>query len=110
MTNQRRRRSADERSVVVERWQQSGLTASDFAAQEGLNASSLYLWRKQLKAAASDGEAGERKQVFSELRLSAASAQPSHVEVVARNGRVVRVHGGIDARTLQQVLAAVEQC
>jgi hypothetical protein len=65
---------------------------------------------KQLKAAGSDGEAGERKQVFSELRLSAASAQPSHIEVVARNGRVVRVHGGIDARTLQQVLAAVEQC
>jgi hypothetical protein len=74
--------------------------------------SSLYLWRKQLQAAGPDevGAAAERKPAFSELRLSTTQAQPSFVEVVARNGRVVRVHGDISVRALQQVLAAVEQC
>ena len=111
MTQKRQHRTDSERAEFVERWQQSGLTALEFAAQEGLNASSLYLWRKQLKAARQDEtETGERKPAFSELRVSTPQPQQGHVEVVARNGRVVRVHGDISVRTLQQVLAAVEQC
>jgi hypothetical protein len=44
------------------------------------------------------------------LRLSSPQPQPGHIEIVTRNGRVVRVHGDISARSLQQVVAAVEQC
>jgi transposase-like protein len=111
MKQKRQRRSEAERADIIERWQRSGLTSRAFADQEGLKMSSLYLWRKQLQAATPD-EAGtaERKPAFSELRLSTTQAQPNHVEIVARNGRVVGVHGDISVRALQQVLAAVEQC
>jgi transposase-like protein len=111
MTKERQRRSANERTNVIERWQRSGLTARAFAEQEGLHASLLYQWRKQLKAAERAGVgADDSKPAFSELRLSTTNAQPGHVEIIARNGRVVRVHGAIGVRALQQVLAAVEQC
>jgi transposase-like protein len=111
MTQERKRRSDAERTNIVERWQQSGLTARDFAAQEGLNVSSLYLWRQQLRAAQQPaGDAELRTPAFSELRLAAEKPPSSQVEIVARNGRVVRVRADISVRSLQHVLAAVEQC
>jgi predicted RNA-binding protein YlqC (UPF0109 family) len=70
----------------------------------------LYQWRKQLKAAAAIAQADDTKAAFAELRLSTASSQAGHVEIISRNGRVIRVHGSIEVRALQQVLAAVEQC
>lgn len=79
--------------------------------QTGIRASSLYLWRKQLKAAAKpESKISVNKPTFSELRLSTAQATAGHIEIVARSGRIVRVHGDVNTRALQQVLAAVEQC
>jgi hypothetical protein len=95
----------------VEQWQKTGLTAREFGAQQGLTVSSLYLWRTQLKAAEAHGTgAGDHNAGFSELRLSTLEPEQGRIEIVARNGLVVRVHGDVSARALQQVLAAVEQC
>lgn len=111
MTQKRTRRSESERAELVERWQQSGRPAREFAEQAGLNVSLLYLWRRRLKAAPKrEPRTRERKPAFSELRLSTTQPRPGHIEIVSRNGRVVRVHGDFDSRALQQVLAAVEQC
>jgi len=111
MTQKRKRRAASERSDIIERWQQSGLPARVFAEQTGLNASLLYLWRKQLKAAGKrEPKARERRPAFSELRFSTATPPAGHIEVVARSGRIVRVHGDVSVRTFQRILEAVEQC
>jgi transposase len=111
MTHKRKHRSDAERTSLLERWDQSGQSARAFAVNEGLNASSLYLWRKQRKAAGSrPRKEVSAKPAFSELRLAPPVAPAGHLEVVARNGRVVRVHGVVEVRVLQQVLAAVEQC
>lgn len=111
MTQKRQHRTKGERKDIVERWQQSGRPAREFAAQTGIRASSLYLWRKQLKAASKpEPKIPTSKPKFSELRLSTAPAATGHIEVVTRNGRTVRVHGDVNTRALQQVLAAVEQC
>lgn len=111
MTQKRQRRSQSERTEIIERWQQSGRPAREFAEQAGLNVSLLYLWRRKLKTASKrEPRTGERKPVFSELRLSRTEPPRGHIEVLARNGRVVRVHGDVSARVLQQILTAVEQC
>ena len=111
MTQKRQRRTDSERRDLVERWQQSGLPTREFAEQAGLNTSLLYLWRRQLKAASKrEPKARERKPAFSELRLSTAQPPTGHIEIVARNGRVVRVHGDISIGAFQRILAAVEQC
>src|ERR1700712_2721921 len=101
MTQKRPRRTKSERTDIVERWQQSGRPAREFAEQTGIKASSLYSWRKQLKAATKcEPKARESKPVFSELRLSTVKAAAGHIEVVARNGRIVRVHGDVNIRAL----------
>jgi transposase len=111
MTQKRQRRSQRERAEIIERWQQSGRPAREFAEQTGLNVSLLYLWRKQLKVASKrEPRTPDRKPVFSELRLSTAQPSSGHIEVVARNGRIVRVHGDVNIAAFQQILAAVEQC
>jgi transposase-like protein len=112
MTETRQRRTPTERRSILERWQQSGRSAREFAGLEGLKASSLYLWRKQLKAASSrELRRKENKPAFSELRLTTTSHVPvGHIEIVTRNGRTLRVCGDVSMRALQQVLAAVEQC
>jgi transposase-like protein len=111
MTQTRQSRTPTERKSIVERWQQSGLPAREFAVLEGLNASSLYLWRKQLKAAASrEPRKTASKTAFSELRLTTAQSPTGHIEIVTRSGRTLRVCGDVSKRALQQVLTAVEQC
>lgn len=111
MTQKRHRRTAAARMELIERWEQSGLSAREFAAQEKLRASALYLWRRKLKSAVKrEPPTPARTPAFSELRLSNPQPQPGHIEIVTRNGRVVRVHGDVSARSLQQVVAAVEQC
>jgi transposase-like protein len=111
MTQKRPRRTKSERKDIVDRWQQSGRPAREFAEQTGVKASSLYLWRKQLKAAARcEPKVRDSKPAFSELRLSNVPAGTGHIEIVARNGRIVRVHGDVSTRALQQILGAVEQC
>jgi transposase-like protein len=111
MTLKRKHRTESERTSLLEQWEQSGQSARAFAMSEGLNASSLYLWRKQLKAAVIRPRRDvSGKPAFSELRLTRPAAQSGHIDVVARNGRIVRIHGDVDVRVLQQVLAAVEQC
>ena len=111
MTQKRTRRTASERTEIVERWQRSGQPAREFAAQAGLNTSLLYLWRRQQKAALKrEPKVRERKPAFSELRLSTMKPPAGHLEVVSRSGRVVRVHGDVDVRAFERILKAVEGC
>jgi transposase len=112
MTQQRQRRTVAERAELVERWEQSGLTAQQFASQEKLRAaSSLYLWRRKLRSTSKRELATPaHTPAFSELRLTTPQPEPGRIEIVMRNGRVVRVHGDISIRSLEQVITAVEQC
>jgi hypothetical protein len=114
MANRRARRAAAEWSSIIERWRASGLTARAFSEEAGVAMASLYLWRKQLgtsvrQDAATEG-ALKPSAAFSEIRLAATQSHGGRVEIVARNGRVVRVDGDVSVQTLRSVLMAVEQC
>ena len=116
MTSKRRRRTKSEWSALIEQWRQSGLTAGAFSAERGVSRTLLYLWRKRLERAAVGGgvravAAVDRPvSAFSEIRLAPVAQPSGRIEVVARNGRVVRVKGEVSVDALRSVLAAVEQC
>jgi len=100
----------------IARWQQSKLSAEEYAPREGVRPSSLKWWRWRLsgetrRAGAAKGEPA--KAAFIEVGAPVPSAevavQPGPCfEVVLRNSRVVRVPSGFSDGELARVLAVAE--
>jgi transposase len=103
----------------VERWQDSGLTAKEFALELAVSPNSLTFWKWKLRresSTQSEASAKTMKPVvkaaepkFLQLvptRDDAASAA-APLEVVIRGDIVVRVTSGFDEQTLTRVLRAL---
>jgi hypothetical protein len=117
MAQRSERRSGSEWSSLVRQWGSSGKSAAEFAAERGVSALRLQWWGSELrrrlaKDARSLGQLARRHSAFAELRVvsSKPSASAGAVEVHARSGLVVRVHGTVDPALLVSVLRAVAQC
>lgn len=103
----RRRWTADDARTALAALAESGLSASAFAACEGIDVQRLRRWRRSLAAAAAPA------------RTSAPRPAPAFVEVVARpsgavevvllSGRVLRVAESVDARALGRIAAVLEE-
>ena len=125
-----KRRTAEEWSVVVERWQRSGVSAKEFAAAEGLVASTLSWWkyhlakkrvpkkavvekaaprRRRKKRMQRARKAGENAEPIRLVELVAprasAAASEAPLELVLGGDVVVRIQRGFDAETLRRLLA-----
>ena len=124
-----KRKTAQEWSDLVRRWQRSGETAKAFGARAGVSPGQLSWWRWHLKRgpqAKVAAVASSRALVkapsspvleFLPVRLPAPTTvcevpcghEPTRgLEIVLTNGRVVRVPGAADAAQLAWVLAAAE--
>jgi hypothetical protein len=114
MSKARKRRSnrlASEWRELVAQWEASTETASSFCARHGIGRGSLYMWKSRLQ------REGVVRDAFVPVTVRAGSVEEratngceGWVEVVARGGRMVRVHGAVGASVLSQVLEAVERC
>jgi hypothetical protein len=100
---------------VLARWQRSGLTLREFGQQRGIPLSTLTWWRQVFRRAGESVNAAAKSRpagdgvVFTEVpRPTTIPATPAVVEVVLRNGHVVRVPAGADADTLNQVFQALQ--
>jgi len=85
----------------VECWQRSGQTAREFAAREGVRASTLSWWKGELRRAA---RASAR---FIEVERPSPS-EAGQIEIVVREHLRIRVSGAFDAGLLRRVVAALE--
>ena len=112
----------------VERWKDSGLTAKEFAAETGINASSLNCWSWKLRAeerkerdvpddvgAASVGAAMHSPAAFLELPVMKVPQRPAPkqpetpamLELLLAGDVRVRVPAGFDEATLKRVVRAL---
>jgi transposase len=107
----------------VERWQDSGLTAKEFAAELDVAPSSLTFWKWKLRRLeTSDGDAGssrgrrKRRAAKHEaastsfLQLVPTTSPQTHadaLEVVLSNGTVIRVSRDFDKPTLVRLVAVL---
>jgi len=115
-------------SKRVKRWKGSGLTAKKFAAETGLNASTLTYWSWRLGAARRDGGkkpptgSSASKRATLENRKPRASRSPAPpamvelpiatlglpvVEIFLPGDVRVQVSAGIDTQTLEAVMLAI---
>jgi hypothetical protein len=126
------RASRDDWAKRVERWKDSGLSAKVFAAEVGVNASTLSYWKWRLAADSKKRIARKRTRKntavvtrkspakktaslavrplsFVEITKasSAAVAEPFEIELVS--GERVRVPSSFDAEALARLLAVLER-
>lgn len=110
----------------VDDWKGSGLSAKEFAAQAGLNPSTLTYWKWRLRADAAVGDAAvggvsevgsqqkkrrrREKNVPQFVEVPAASVTPATIvlELVMSSGVCLRIPAGFDEVTLVRVMRAVE--
>lgn len=103
---------------VVARQQQSGLTMAAFCAHEQIKPSALSWWARQLRKREATRRKAEpqklrrkpRRSAFVPVRVIEAAPTPSApaVEVVTRDGHVIRLGPGFDPATLRRAVAALE--
>jgi hypothetical protein len=88
-----------ERRRILRRWDDSGLSAHDFAPVVGVPVSTLYSWRKRDRSPA---------PAFVELALAPEhAAAPAPIEIALPRGLVVRVGAGFDPDVLRRAVDAL---
>jgi hypothetical protein len=95
----------------VRRWKDSGLTAAQFAAQEGLpRPQALSWWAHHLSRPPKDGKKPPTlKLVRVEPVVSASSDVTNGGVEIRRDGYCVGVSPGFDEETLRRVLVVMEE-
>lgn len=102
-------------------WRRSGMTVRGYCAAEGLSQPSFYSWRRLLQQrdppaqpVKADSEptvgqaAPDSASPFLPVRLIPDPPSAGAIEVVLRGGRIIRVATGFVARTLREVVTALE--
>lgn len=93
----------------VARWKSSGISLKDYAATAGLNAITMRSWARKFETEPASTTA-RGQPGFVEVRAPAVLPAGERLEVVLRNGVVVRVPTVFDAGALRQVIALVGVC
>jgi transposase-like protein len=102
----RRRWTTADARAVLKALGESGLPASAFAQQVGLDPERLRRWRRRLvpkEQRQTTTRAGTPEVI--ELRPH----EPERIEIVLRCGRVVRVPEAIDVSVLARLVATIER-
>lgn len=108
-----RRESRDVWAKRVERWQDSGLTAREFAAELGINHRTLSFWKYQLaKEGARPRPTAKPRRVQSRRstetpRFVAAQVRESSVFEVQVGDVLLRLPADVDAQRVAELIGAV---
>jgi transposase len=114
----RERRLASEWPALLEQWSKSGESAERFAARIGVKPATLSRWRKAVeskprsRSLTKPEKTGESAaSVFARVQVVEPPVRRDGlIEVVMRDGLMVRVHGVVDASTLDAVLGCMGRC
>jgi hypothetical protein len=102
---------------IVEDWRQSGQEASTFCRGLGLALSAFKYWKKELplrdqrrKSTPAVSKAKHKAIRMLPVRIvEPLSNAALPIEIVARDGRILRVAGDFDPAVLRKLLAALEE-
>lgn len=94
----------------IERWNDSGLTAAEFARDAGVNAKTLTFWKWRLGRDERRTRAARPKfvEVSPEALVASAPAGTEPLEIIVRDAVRVRVPARCDLELLRRIVAALE--
>ena len=89
--------------ALIDEQEASALTVREFAAARGVAPSTMFWWRSKLRR---DRRAGDTQLVPVDV-VDGVADQSAGMELVIRDGIVLRLPRGFDEADLRRVLAAV---
>ena len=96
--------------MVIETWQNSGMSVRQFCKQEGLSEPSFYSWRKKLaKVEEPEADKEEVCQPGPFIQVSMPTDQHGGLELVLSSGNTLRISKATDSKTLTDVLSALRE-
>lgn len=96
---------------VLARWERSGLRLREYGQRHGIPLSTLTWWRQVFRRAGEAvkvAPAGDAVEFTEVPRVGPCPGGPAILEIVLRNGHVVRVPAGADPATLQRVFQVLQ--
>ncbi|MEA2663399.1 MAG: hypothetical protein QOI11_343 [Candidatus Eremiobacteraeota bacterium] len=115
----RERRGAAEWPALLEQWSVSGETAERFAARIGVMPATLARWQKAVSSKSRRSgalsrarkSAAKSESVFAQVQVVEPSPRSEGmIELVTRDGCILRVHGSVDVDALGVVLGSMSRC
>jgi hypothetical protein len=93
--------------MVIETWQDSGMSVSKFCKAEGLSEGSFYNWRKRLcgRNSQRNKRADSRSPAFIEVAIPRSGH--AALELVLSSGNVLRISSTADSKTLSNVISVL---
>ena len=95
--------------MVIETWQNSGMSISKFCKAEGLPESTFYNWRKKL----TDGQSQTNKQAVKNpsafIKVAIPRSDHALLELELSSGNTLRISSGADNKTLSSVLSVLRE-
>jgi transposase-like protein len=104
----RRRRSRQEVEQLIEEYESSGLSRSEFCRERGLSLSTLSRYRKRRTRQAPAGHNALLAVEVSGRAPAPIAATGSALAVVLRGGRRIEVGRGFDTGALEQLVRVLE--
>ena len=96
--------------MVIDIWQNSGMSVSKFCKAEGLSEGSFYNWRKKLTKS-NEPEVDKQKDLSSSafIELAMPKNNPVALELVLSSGNTLRISSGADNKTLSDILSILHR-
>ena len=95
--------------MVIETWQDSGMSVGKFCKAEGLSEGAFYSWRKRLsgRGAQQKAPADPSPSAFIEVAMPKSDHAP--LELLFSSGHALRIRSSADTETLSNVLCVLRQ-
>jgi len=102
----RRRWNVHDAREVIDALDRSGQSVSVFAAEHGLDAQRVYLWRRRLRASSAGAERSTLRELIVRPRAQG-GFDGARFEIVLASGTTVRVPACFEADALRRLLEVV---
>jgi len=109
----RRAKSNKERrqfwQMVIETWQDSGMSVSKFCKAEGLSEGTFYNWRKKLAGGCSRRNKKTARSPSAFIEVALPRSDHAALELLLSSGNTLRISSTADNKTLSNVISVLHQ-
>jgi hypothetical protein len=95
--------------MVIETWQDSGMSVSKFCKAEGLSEGTFYSWRKRLSGRHSQRNKQTDSSSSAFIEVVMPKSDHAALELLLSSGNTLRISSTADNKTLSNVISVLRQ-